>query len=269
MLGAMDVLSSSLQLPSPSAALQLLTAQPSLLYDITQASVAARLEQLAVVLACTVDEARDYALQQPALLVVPPSALQQALQSAANQLGGITSDLLPLLLSDPGAVLGLGYLGGPQGAVETWATRLGLDIQAVGVLLSSQPGLIEMSPNTLKARLESLAALFDVPAAAAAQLLLRHPGLAAIPPNVTITRAKGLSLALNCSMARAGELIAKVPALLVLPMSSLSPGSLAGTPVDTVLDICATYEWYTTQWLMAAAKERQPQKVTSFSGMHS
>jgi hypothetical protein len=67
-----------------------------------------------------------------------------------------------------------------------------------------------MSPNTLKARMESLAALFDVPAAAAAQLLLRHPGLAAIPPNVTITRAKGLSMALRCSMARAGELIAKV-----------------------------------------------------------
>jgi hypothetical protein len=67
-----------------------------------------------------------------------------------------------------------------------------------------------MSPNTLKARMESLAALFDVPAAAAAQLLLRHPGLAAVPPNVTITRAKGLSMALRCSMARAGELIAKV-----------------------------------------------------------
>lgn len=61
-----------------------------------------------------------------------------------------------------------------------------------------------------RARLESLAALFDVPSPAAAQLLLKHPALAAIPPNVTITRAKQLSMALRCSMARAGELIAKV-----------------------------------------------------------
>jgi hypothetical protein len=82
--------------------------------------------------------------------------------------------------------------------------------QAVSVLIATHPALLEMSPNTLKARMESLAALFDVPAAAAAQLLLRHPGLAAIPPNVTITRAKGLSMALRCSMSRAGELIAKV-----------------------------------------------------------
>jgi hypothetical protein len=64
--------------------------------------------------------------------------------------------------------------------------------------------------NRHRARLESLAALFDVPSPAAAQLLLKHPALAAIPPNVTITRAKQLSLALRCSMARAGELIAKV-----------------------------------------------------------
>lgn len=83
-------------------------------------------------------------------------------------------------------------------------------MQAVGVLISTQPSLLEMSPNTLKARLESLAALFDVPAPAAAQLLLKHPGLAAIPPNVTITKAKGMSMAVKCSMARAGELIAKV-----------------------------------------------------------
>jgi hypothetical protein len=63
-------------------------------------------------------------------------------------------------------------------------------------------------------------------------------------------------------------LLLQVPALLVLPVASLGPGSLAGTPVDTVLDMCATYEFYTTQWLMAAAKERSPQRVTSFSGMH-
>jgi hypothetical protein len=64
-LGAMDVVTAALRLPSPSAALALLVAQPSLLYDITPASLAARLEQLGVVLACTPDEARDVALQQP------------------------------------------------------------------------------------------------------------------------------------------------------------------------------------------------------------
>lgn len=61
----MDVLTSALRLPSPSAALALLVAQPSLLYDITPASMAARLEQLGVVLACTPEEARNVALQQP------------------------------------------------------------------------------------------------------------------------------------------------------------------------------------------------------------
>jgi hypothetical protein len=62
---------------------------------------------------------------------------------------------------------------------------------------------------------------------------------------------------------------AQVPVLLLLPASSLAPGSLAGTPVDTLLNICATYEWYTSQWLMATAKERQPQTMTSFAAMHS
>jgi hypothetical protein len=61
----------------------------------------------------------------------------------------------------------------------------------------------------------------------------------------------------------------QVPALLLLPASSLGPSSLAGTPVDTLLNTCATYEWYTSQWIMAAAKERQPQQMTSFAAMHS
>lgn len=69
-LGAMDVLAGALRLPSPSAALSLLVQQPALLYDITPASIAARLEQLAVVLACTPEEARDAALQQPVSCVL-------------------------------------------------------------------------------------------------------------------------------------------------------------------------------------------------------
>jgi hypothetical protein len=60
----------------------------------------------------------------------------------------------------------------------------------------------------------------------------------------------------------------QVPALLLLPADTLGPSSMGGTPVDTVLNMCATYEWYTSQWLMAAAKERQPQQMTSFSTMH-
>jgi hypothetical protein len=67
-----------------------------------------------------------------ALLVVPPSVLQTALASASQQLGRPTQELLQLLLAEPGAVLGLGYLGGSQGAAESWAQRLGLDQQVRG-----------------------------------------------------------------------------------------------------------------------------------------
>ncbi|KAF8056875.1 hypothetical protein HT031_006219 [Scenedesmus sp. PABB004] len=267
-LGAMDVLCAALRLPSPSDALALLVCAPGLLYDITPASVASRLEQLAVVLADDAEAARAAALRQPALLVVPASALQQALASAAAQLGRPSGELRELLLSDPGALLGLGYMGGPQGQAETWAARLGLDPQAVAVLVSSQPGLLDLPPTTLRARLESLGALLEVPAAAAAQLVLKHAGLAAVPPNATITRAKGLSIALRCSLARAAELVAKVPALLAVPAALLGPGAVAGTPVDTLLDVCATYEFYTSSWIMAAAKERAPSRMTSFAGLH-
>lgn len=61
----------------------------------------------------------------------------------------------------------------------------------------------------------------------------------------------------------------QVPALLALPSSALAPGSLGGTRVDVVLDVCATYEFYTSQWLVAAAKEQQPQQMASFSSLHT
>jgi hypothetical protein len=118
--------------------------------------------------------------------------------------------------------------------------------QAVSVLIATHPALLEMSPNTLKARMESLAALFDVPAAAAAQLLLRHPGLAAIPPNVTITRAKGLSMGLRCSMARAGELIAKV-------RSRCLGGSSRGCSTCTVCCLDVAYVACDVRWLQSAS----------------
>eukprot|EP00775_Hariotina_reticulata_P005392 gene5392-5626_t len=264
MLSGLEDLAHQLEV-SLSDILNVLTQQPALLL----AKPAAILGAMDVLTGSLRLPTLAAALGLLALLVVPPSLLQSALSSAAQQLGQTTTELQELLVADPGAVLSLGYMGGPQGAAQTWSTRLGLDAEAVAVLVAQQPALLEMSPNTLRARLESLAALFDVPSAAAAQLLLKHPAFAAIPPNVTITRAKGLSMALKCSMARAGELIAKVPALLLLPGALLGPSSLCGTPVETVLDICATYEFFTTQWLVAAAKERQPQTSTSFSALHS
>jgi hypothetical protein len=48
-------------------------------------------------------------------------------------------------------------------------------LQAVSALVSVQPALLEMAPTSLKARLESLAALFGAPTAVAAQLVLKHP----------------------------------------------------------------------------------------------
>jgi hypothetical protein len=64
-LGSLDVLSAALKLTSPSQALALLVSCPQLLYDITIPALQARLEQLAVVLACSSEEARQAALQQP------------------------------------------------------------------------------------------------------------------------------------------------------------------------------------------------------------
>jgi hypothetical protein len=59
--------------------------------------------------------------------VIPASALQTALAAAADQLGQETSQLTDLLLSDPGALMSMGYMGGPNGAADSWSTRLNLD----------------------------------------------------------------------------------------------------------------------------------------------
>ena len=61
--------------------------------------------------------------------MIPPSLLQAALSSAAQQLGRPTNELQELLVTDPGAVVSLGYMGGPQGAAQTWSARLGLDAE--------------------------------------------------------------------------------------------------------------------------------------------
>lgn len=67
-------------------------------------------------------------------------------------------------------------------------------------MLTAQPALLELTATTVKARMESLAALFGVPLGIAAQLVLKHAALAAVPPNATITRAKNISMALRISM---------------------------------------------------------------------
>lgn len=70
------------------------------------------------------------------LLVIPASALQTALAAASDQLGQQTDNLTELLLSDPGALMSIGYMGGPQGAADSWAARLGLDPEVRLLLLS-------------------------------------------------------------------------------------------------------------------------------------
>lgn len=50
-----------------------------------------------------------------------------------------------------GAFLGVGYVAGD--VLESWSVRLGLDQAEVAELVAEQPALLEMSPNTVKARL--------------------------------------------------------------------------------------------------------------------
>lgn len=43
---------------------------------------------------------------------------------------------------------------------------------------------------------------------------------------------------------------------------------LSAASQNGVDNVRYVHEWYTSQWLMAAAKERQPQQMTSFASMH-
>lgn len=63
-------------------------------------------------------------------------------------------------MDDPGTFVMTGYAGG---VVQQWAQRLELPAPAVAALISQQPSLLEITANTVKARLESLAALFGCP----------------------------------------------------------------------------------------------------------
>jgi hypothetical protein len=239
---------------------------------------------------------------QPALLAISPGTLRAALSALRNASGGSGTNnnaaaSVELLRADPGAAVRLAYASGGAAAAATldsWASQLSLPRAAVAAMAATQPALLDMAPTTLKARVESLAALFSVRAASAAQLLLRHPALASVPPNATITRAKSLSMATRRGMAMAGDLIARCPAALVLPAAALAatvefPAAAAAraaadegggtgeggkgeapptiSVIDAMLDISAAFEFYGTQWLMSAARERQPRRETSFAQM--
>jgi hypothetical protein len=71
--------------------------------------------------------------------VIPASALQTALAAAAEQMGQETSQLTDLLLSDPGALMSMGYMGGPNGAADSWSTRLNLDPEVSACVLPACP----------------------------------------------------------------------------------------------------------------------------------
>lgn len=60
-------------------------------------------------------------------------------------------DLNLLIHHCAGLFLGVGYLAGD--VLESWSVRLGLSKDEVAELVAEQPALLEMSPNTVKARL--------------------------------------------------------------------------------------------------------------------
>lgn len=258
--GALDTVSSALAIER-GAALGVLVQQPALLYDFTLETAASRIEALAATFNTSQDAMRAAAAAQPALLVVAPATIRSATSLLGSRMGASLAACLDLLVSDPGSFVLASY---GEGLMEAWCARLGLEPEAVGALLGAQPALLEMTPNTVKARLESLVALFQVPLEIAAQLAMKQPALLAIPPNATITRAKNLSLSLRCTMSTASSTIAKEPALLaVLAVHATEMREF----MDNASEVGAIYEFYTMDWLQRQAKELQPVRMTSFAGM--
>jgi hypothetical protein len=304
-------------------ALRMLVEQPSLLYEAAASTEAllTRLDELAAAIGLAQGgggkeaasssspppriAAMRASVAQPALLAISPGTLRaalSALRAAGAGAGGSSNAALAMLREDPGGAVRLAYASGGAAATATldaWASQLSLPRGAVAAMAAAQPALLDMAPTTLKARIESLAALFRVNASSAAQLLLRHSALAAVPPNATITRAKSMSVATKRGMAVAGDLIARCPAALILPPPALAAevefaaaaaaraaaaaaaaeaaeagggakgngGPASISVIDAMLDISASFEFYTTQWLMSAARERQPMRETSFSDL--
>ena len=118
------------------------------------------------------EEMRALSARQPALLVISLPTIKAGLITFANKLGRSTADTLEVLVDDPSTFAMFGYM---DAVVEQWGVRLGLEPSLVARLVTEQPALLEMAPNTVKARLESLAALFSVPLHIAAQLVSPRP----------------------------------------------------------------------------------------------
>ncbi|GLC42677.1 hypothetical protein PLESTB_001126300 [Pleodorina starrii] len=249
-----------------AGALAVLAAQPCLMYDTTADTVASRVEALADTFGLGGPaEARALAAAQPALLVVAPATVRSAVSLVGAQTGASLAEVLELARSDPGSFV-LATL--QESLLDAWSARLELPVESVSAMLSAQPALLELTPTTVKARLESLAALFGVPAGLAAQLALKHAALAAVPPNATITRAKNISMALRISMQGAASIIAKEPAMLAV--LAYGAAELRGSGVaDDVGEVGAAYEFYTMDWLQRQLKEMQPSRVTSFANLDS
>ncbi|GIL77427.1 hypothetical protein Vretimale_2998 [Volvox reticuliferus] len=248
-----------------SAALAVLASQPLLMYDTTADTMASRLEALGAAFGLAPDAARQLAASQPALLVVAPATLRSAVSLVGASTGSTLAECLELARSDPGAFIMVTL---QDSLLEAWSARLELPPEAVSAMLVAQPALLELTPTTVKARLESLAALFGVPLGIAAQLALKHTALAAVPPNATITRAKNISMALRISMQGAANIIAKEPAMLAV--LAYGAAELRGSGVaDDVGEVGAAYEFYTMDWLQRQLKEMQPTRVTSFATLDS
>ncbi|GFR42169.1 hypothetical protein Agub_g2908, partial [Astrephomene gubernaculifera] len=170
---------------------------------------------------------------------------------------------LEVARSEPGAFV-LSAL--QDSLLSAWSSRLELPSEAVRQLLEAQPALLELTATTVKARLESLAALLGVPLPLAMQLVLKHPALVAVPPNATITRAKNVATALRVSMQTSASLIAKEPALLGVLAHCGAEARACGL-ADAAGEVAAAYEYWTLEWLQRQLREARPARNTSFAGL--
>ncbi len=99
---ALEVLEAGLGV-GRATALEVLAAQPTLMYDTTAATVAARVEGLAAAFGLGPDEVRQLAATQPALLVVASATVRSAVSLVGASTGGSLAECLELARSDPGA----------------------------------------------------------------------------------------------------------------------------------------------------------------------
>ena len=149
--------------------------------------------------------------------------------------------------------------------IDQWVSRLGIEQETLSKLIARHPALLEMSPSTVKARLEGLGALFSIPLEIAASLVMKHPALAVIPPNATITKAKGMSLAFGCSMQTAATLMAKEPGILSCCASP--PGELnrdLKPHIQAIQEVSSYFEFYTMEWISQTVRDSAPKRSTSF-----